>query len=80
MKEVRHRDITGMRFGSLVAIKHSHTEKMGSTSSYNYYRVFWVYQCDCTKIITKPTNNVSRGIGQSCRVCMIKKKRKVRND
>lgn len=77
MNEKRHKDITGMRFGSLVAIDHAYTEKMESGTYYRYYRVYWNFRCDCSKRIVKATTNVSNGIGTSCRACMTIKRKEI---
>lgn len=45
------KDITGQRFGSLVAVRHSHTGK-------NYMQ-YWVYKCDCGKEHTARSNTVA---------------------
>lgn len=51
-------DITGQRFGSLVAL-----EKDNSRHSSNTY---WWFQCDCGKKVSILGKNVRNGITQSC--------------
>ena len=51
-------DITGQRFGSLVAL-----EKDNSKHSSNTY---WWFQCDCGKKVSILGKNVRNGITQSC--------------
>lgn len=52
------KDITGQRFGRLVAIR-----RTGTTSS---GLAIWEFQCDCGKIIEKTGRDVWRGQAQSC--------------
>lgn len=46
----RTKDITGMRFGSLIALEISHVEKR---------MAYWKYQCDCGNIHTARANTVT---------------------
>lgn len=47
---MRYKDITGLKFGSLTAIKFSHT--------YNR-QAFWIYKCDCGKEHTARSNTIT---------------------
>ena len=53
-----HKDITGQRFGKLVALKP--TEKRTSGGR------IWVFQCDCGNIHEAPIGAVTRGNTRSC--------------
>lgn len=51
-------DITGMRFGRLVAIKRVHNEYPTVTR--------WLFRCDCGNMIETRTQRVVNGITKSC--------------
>ena len=51
-------DITGQRFGRLVALEFSHKDKNRKT--------YWDFQCDCGNIKTLRTDTVKNGSIQSC--------------
>ena len=51
-------DITGQRFGRLVALNFSHKNKSRKT--------YWDFQCDCGNIKTLRTDTVKSGKVQSC--------------
>lgn len=53
------RDLTGQRFGRLIAMKESGKNKKGG----NFY---WECQCDCGKIKRVMGNNLTRGHTRSC--------------
>ena len=51
-------DITGQRFGRLVALNFSHKDKRRKT--------YLDFQCDCGKIKTLRTDTVKNGNNKSC--------------
>jgi len=55
-------DITGQRFGMLVAIRPTGKKKKGSTSS----PAIWECRCDCGNIIEVQKKNLLRGSKKSC--------------
>lgn len=60
------KDITGMRFGKLTAIKLDHKEQIYCNGIKRGFREYWLFKCDCgnEKVIQK--NTVVRGESQSC--------------
>jgi len=66
----RFKDVTGMKFGQLTAIRYIKTEYARNT-----WR--WECQCECGKIIVLPYNELRKG-QQSCRACAIKRVAKLR--
>ena len=52
------KDITGMKFGRLTALKYSHISNDGHT--------VWCYRCDCGNIVEKRMCHVTSGQIQSC--------------
>ena len=52
------KDITGQRFGRLVAIQRVGSNKQGLA--------VWQFQCDCGKVIEKVGREVWRGNTSSC--------------
>jgi hypothetical protein len=58
----RRKDLTGMRFGKLVAIEFSHKNK--------YRATFWKFQCDCGNQIITAGADAVRGRVMSCGVVL----------
>lgn len=61
----RKLDVTGERYGALVALYDTHTKKDGSSA--------WMFQCDCGNKKILPLNSVRYGSIKSCG-CYINKK------
>lgn len=66
--EGNKRDVTGLRFGKLTAI--CPTDKREADGS-----VVWKWRCDCSEVIDKSLNSVSRGLIRSCG-CLLQDVRK----
>lgn len=61
------KDITGQRFGKLVAVKRLPTRLSPSGRKYSV----WLCQCDCGKQVEARLNNLTEGTKRSCG-CLIK--------
>ena len=57
---MREIDISGKRFGNLVAIKRVENHK---------HQSYWLFLCDCGRYEEKPKLAVTRGISTRCRHC-----------
>ena len=57
----KEKDITGIRFGKLIAIKKDKSKIKGSQK-----RCFWIFKCDCGNIVSICKNNVIKGLTKSC--------------
>lgn len=53
-----YRDITGIKFGKLTAIKYSHKDK--------YRKTHWTCQCDCGRMIAPDRGSLVSGNTTSC--------------
>jgi len=51
-------DISGQRFGRLVAVEKSHSDKHG--------KWHWLFRCDCGKSTVAPASAAKRGVTNSC--------------
>lgn len=56
-----HNDLTGKRFGKLVAIEYIPGTKTTKSR--------WVCKCDCGRVHSVATNNLTRGMAKSCGQC-----------
>ena len=54
-------DITGKRFGKLIALRFDHSERNNKTT-----RQFWLFQCDCGKLKVMRKDVVTSGHNISC--------------
>lgn len=61
-------DITGKRFGNLVAIK-----KVESKEYNGYKKGVWIFKCNCGNFEEKTKSSVVRGISLNCRKCGFKR-------
>ena len=55
---MRALELTGQRFGRLVAVKRLESDRRGAAR--------WLCQCDCGGTSTPYTNNLRRGMSKSC--------------
>ncbi len=55
---IKRRDLTGQRFGSLIAVK-----DIGQTKRYNR---LWECECDCGKVVQLPSGTLTTGGTKSC--------------
>ena len=53
-----YKDLTGQRFGKLVALKKGKKDKAGHQ--------YWICQCDCGNLAEINSDNLRRGLTQSC--------------
>ena len=68
---MKERDITGMRYGRLVAVR-----PLGKGLSWN---LRWECRCDCGRIISVYKNNLTSGHTRSCG-CLRSERMKTMND
>jgi predicted DNA-binding transcriptional regulator AlpA len=52
-KHHNFRDLTGLRFGALTAVETSHTDGA---------KWYWIYKCDCGKLVTKLGQDVTKDL------------------
>lgn len=72
-KKSRVKDITGKRFGKLTAVALISSTKEYINEKYGpRYVVIWRFVCDCGNFIDKKKNNITSGIGLSCKACQWK--------
>lgn len=57
------KDITGKRFGRLIALHYDHTKRDKTTGRPRHY---WLFKCDCGKIAVLKKENVMSGHTVSC--------------
>lgn len=61
LRRIKARDLTGQRFGNLVAKKY-----LGDTRKSGELRRLWECQCDCGNVVTKIDNDLITGHTKSC--------------
>ena len=59
---VKSVDISGKRFGKLIAIRFDHKEKKYKNISFQY----WLFKCDCGNQVVLPKRGVMSGNTKSC--------------